>query len=141
MKPTLVPGIEHMLRFRVTDSKTVPALYAESEEFRQMPAVFATGYLVALLEWACIQAVDPHLDSPSELTLGVHIDVSHVAATPPGFEVTVHTKLIEVTGRRLVFKVWAHDGIETISEGTHERRMVDRVRFDDRVEAKRRQTA
>src|SRR5699024_9602472 len=101
--------------------KTVPNLYPESEEFKAMPEVFATGYLVGLLEWTCLQAVNPFLDFPNELTLGTNINVSHEAATPPGLEVTVHAKLTKVDGKRLEFDVEANDGIDIISRGTHER--------------------
>ena len=55
------PGLEYELRFRVPETKTVPALYPEAPEFQAMPRVFATGYLVGLLEWACILAIKPHL--------------------------------------------------------------------------------
>jgi len=66
MKDTLKAGLEYELRFRVPDNKTVPALYPESSEFQVMPRVFATGYMVGLIEWACIQAVNPHIDWPNE---------------------------------------------------------------------------
>src|SRR3990170_5230898 len=126
MRETLQAGIEHQLRFRVTPSKTVPVLYPEAEEFQAMPEVLAIGFLVGLLEWACIQAVKPHLDWPSEQTVGTHIDVSHLAATPPGLEVTAKVKLIEVDGRRLVFEVEAHDGVDLISRGRHERFIINK---------------
>ncbi len=83
-----------------------------------MPEVLATGFLVGLLEWACIQLVNPHLDWPTEQTLGTHVDVSHDAATPPGLAVTVTARLTAVEGRRLSFAVEAHDGIDLISHGT-----------------------
>lgn len=136
MKPTLRPGIEHEKRFRVPREKTVPALYQESPEFAQMPEVFATGFMVGLLEWACVEALEPHLDRPLEQTLGTHVDVSHLAATPPGFEVVVRVRLVEVDGRRLLFEVEAHDGADPISTGTHERAVIDRGRFDGRLEKK-----
>ncbi len=136
MKPTLRPGIEHEKRFRVPQSKTVPALYPESPEFGEMPEVLATGFMVGLLEWACVEALKPHLDWPSEQTLGTHVDVSHTAATPPGLEVAVRVRLAEVDGRRLLFEVQAHDGVDLITEGTHERAVIDRERFDARVEGK-----
>lgn len=130
MKETLKAGLEHELRFVVPPSKTVPALYPESTEFRQMPAVFATGFLVGLLEWACLLAVKPHLDWPSEQTVGTHVDVSHEAATPPGLVVTARAKLVAVDGRRLRFDVEADDGVDVIARGTHERAVVLRERFD-----------
>jgi len=136
MKPTLVPGIEHELRFRVPSNKVVPALYPESPEFQQMPEVFATGYLVGLLEWACIQAVNPHLDWPCEQTVGTYIDASHAAATPPGFEIKVNAKLVKVEGQRLTFDVRAHDGLNVVSWGRHERFVIDRARFVEKVNRK-----
>lgn len=136
MKDSLKPGLEYRLSFRVPASKTVPALYPESEEFQVMPTVFATGFLVGFLEWACIVAIKPHLDWPQEQTVGTHIDVSHSAATPPGLTVTATVKLLEVTGRRLRFAVEAHDGIDTIAEGTHERFVIDKAKFVDKVQRK-----
>jgi fluoroacetyl-CoA thioesterase len=138
MKGTLKPGVTYEHRFVVPSSKTVPALYPESEEFVAMPEVFATGFLVGLLEWACIKAINPHLDWPSEQTVGTHIDVSHEAATPPGFEVTAKVKLIEVSGKKLVFEVEAHDGVDPISKGRHERFIINKEKFDARVWEKKR---
>ena len=131
MKP-----IEYEFRYRVPETKTVPALYPEAPEFQEMPEVFATGYLVGLLEWACIQAIKPFLDWPREQTVGTHIDVSHSAATPPGMVVTVSVKLIEVQGRKLVFDVQAHDGVDLISRGRHERHVIERARFDEKAALK-----
>lgn len=137
MKETLRPDIEHEFRFRVSENKTVPALYPESPEFLEMPEVFATGFMVGLLEWACVEAINPHLDWPEEQTLGTHVGVSHTAATPIGLEITVRVRLIEVNGRRLKFEVEAHDGVDPITKGTHERFVIDRERFDARMEVKK----
>jgi fluoroacetyl-CoA thioesterase len=136
MKPSLKAGIEYEFRFRVPESKTVPALYPESPEFREMPQVFATGFMVGFLEWACIKAVNPHLEWPEEQTVGTHVNVSHTAATPPGFEVTAKVKLTLVDGRRLVFEVEANDGMDVISKGTHERFVINRTRFSEKVKQK-----
>lgn len=136
MRQTLQAGIRYEHKFTVPASKTVPALYPESEEFIAMPEVFATGFLVGLLEWACIRAINPHLDWPREQTVGVHIDVSHEAATPPGLEVTVTVRLTAVNGKKLSFEVEAHDGVDVISRGTHERFVVDKEKFSQRVAAK-----
>ncbi len=136
MKDSLKPGLEYAFRYRVPDSKTVPALYPESPEFQEMPKVLATGFLVGLLEWTCIQAVNPHLDWPREQSVGTRIQVDHTAATPPGLEVSVRVKLTEVDGRRLLFEVEAHDGIDRISQGTHERHVIDAARFAEQVKQK-----
>lgn len=138
MKETLKPGVTYEHRFVVPSSKTVPALFPEAEEFLAMPEVFATGFMVGLLEWACIRCVNPHIDWPAEQTVGTHINVSHQAATPPGLEVTVTVELVEVDGKRLVFQVEAHDGVDVISRGRHERFLINKERFDAKVGAKRR---
>ncbi|HZW58295.1 MAG TPA: hypothetical protein VFF30_18545 [Nitrososphaerales archaeon] len=65
MKDSLKIGIEYQFKFLIPRSKIVPALYPESPEFGVMPEVFATGFLVGLIEWACIQAVNPHIDWPA----------------------------------------------------------------------------
>ena len=137
MKDSLQPGLSYRHQFIIPLSKTVPSLYPESEEFIQMPEVFATGFLVGFLEWACILCVNPHLDWPDEQTVGTHIDVSHVAATPPGFEVIADVSLVEVDGKRLVFDVEAHDGVDLISSGRHERFIINRQKFDERLKTKR----
>jgi len=137
MKESLRPGIKYEHKFVIPSSKTVPALYPESEEFLAMPEVFATGFLVGFLEWACIKAINPHLNWPKEQTVGTHIDISHEAATPPGLEVTATVELVEVSGRKLVFAVEAHDGVELISRGRHERFIIDKEKFDAKVEKKK----
>jgi len=138
LKDSLIPGLRYEHRYRVPPEKTVPGLYPESPEFVAMPEVFATGFLVGLLEWACILALKPHLDWPREQTVGTHIDVSHCAATPPGMEITVRVELLEAEGRRLHFKVEAYDEVELISSGFHERFVIDRARFDAKVADKKR---
>jgi fluoroacetyl-CoA thioesterase len=136
MKPSLKPGIESSFTFRVTKSKTVPALYPEAPEFQQMPEVFATGFMVGFFEWACIRAVNPHLDWPEEQTVGTHINVSHLAATPPGLEVTAKVKIVAVDGRRLTFEIEASDGVDLISKGTHERFIINSAKFNEKIKQK-----
>jgi len=136
LKETLQPGIRYEHKFVVPISKTVPALYPESQEFVAMPEVFATGFLVGFLEWACIKAINPHLDWPKEQTVGTHINVSHDAATPPGLEVTATVELIKVEARKLLFSVEAHDGIDLISKGLHERFVINKEKFDARMTEK-----
>jgi fluoroacetyl-CoA thioesterase len=135
MKPTLKPGLTHRFAYRVPDDKTVPHLYPEVTDFRTMPRVFATGYMVGLMEWVCMQAMAPHLD-PGEGSLGVHVDVNHTAATPPGFTVTVDVECTQVVGKRVTFQVKAHDGVDQIGAGRHERFVVAWDRFNASVAAK-----
>ena len=137
MKDTLRAGLEGTYRYRVPASKTVPRIYEEAPDFQLMPEVLATGYLVALAEWACIELIKPHLDWPGEQSLGTHVNLSHLAATPPGLTVEIRSRLQAVEGRKLVFAISAHDGVDKISEGTHERHVIDAGRFDAKVAAKR----
>jgi fluoroacetyl-CoA thioesterase len=115
MKDTLKIGLEHIHKYRVPENKTVPFLYPEAPAFQEMPKVFATGFMVGLFEWACIEAMAPHLD-PGEGSVGTLVNVTHTAATPPGIE-----------GR---------DEVEVIGKGTHERFTVDFAKFNARVAKK-----
>jgi fluoroacetyl-CoA thioesterase len=138
MKDTLKAGLTSRFTFKVPPTKTVPHLYPEAESFQAMPAVLATGYMVGLLEWACVEALNPHLDWPREQSVGIHINVSHSAATPAGLTVTVDVRLDRVDGKKLYFTVSAHDGVDEISAGTHERFVVDAARFRAKVAEKAR---
>jgi fluoroacetyl-CoA thioesterase len=134
--PTLRPGLTYEFRYQVPATRTVPHLLPEAPDFAAMPQVLATGYLVGLLEWTCMQLLRPHIDWPAEQTVGTHIAISHEAATPPDLTVTVSAVLAEVVGRRLVFTVSAHDGHDTIARGTHERVLIDSQRFAEKAAAK-----
>ena len=125
MKDSLRSGLTFEFKFTVPENKTVPHLYPESSEFQAMPRVLATGFMVGLFEWACIQAINPHIDWPEEQTVGIHINLSHTAATPPGLTITVKGKLEEVEGRKLSFSLVADDGVDKISEGTHDRLVIN----------------
>jgi len=136
MKDSLKPGLTYQFEYEVPENKTVPFLYPEASELQQMPKVLATGFMVGLFEWTCIQAVNPHIDWPDEQTVGIAINLNHQAATPPGLTVSVKVKLEEVGGRKLVFSIVADDGIDKISEGTHERFVIDAAKFNAKVAEK-----
>ena len=136
MKPSLKSGLAFEFKFKVPENKTVPYLYPESPEFQIMPKVLATGFMVGLFEWACIQAINPHIDWPEEQTVGIHLNLSHVAATPPGLTITVKGKLEEVDGRKLSFSLVADDGVDKISEGTHERFIINAAKFNTKMALK-----
>jgi len=101
-----------------------------------MPKVLATGYMVGLLEWACVQANNPHLDWPNEQSVGTLVNFTHTAATPPGFTVTVRVKLEKIEGRKLSFSLVADDGLDEISQGTHERVVIDAAKFNSKMAEK-----
>ena len=137
MSPDLKAGIQFDFEYKVPDSKTVPRLYPEWREFGEMPEVFATGYLIGLMEGVCQLAIKPFLDWPREQSVGTHVNFSHLAATPPGLTVRVHCEVIGVDGRKVTFRAQAHDGHDLISEGTHERVVIDAARFNQRLQSKR----
>ena len=97
--------------------------------------VLATPVMIALMEEAARSSVDSRLD-PGQVTVGVNLNVSHLAATPVGMRVTARSELMAVAGRRLTFKVEAYDEGEKIGEGTHVRAIIQRERFMARVAAK-----
>jgi fluoroacetyl-CoA thioesterase len=78
----------------------------------------------------------PHLD-PGEGSVGVLVDFSHTAATPPGLTITVTATLTKVDGRKLEFEVRGHDGVDEIGGGRHRRAVVKWERFNEQVDKKR----
>jgi fluoroacetyl-CoA thioesterase len=136
MKESLQPGLTFQFSFTIPEEKTVPYLYPESPEFQVMPRVLATGFMVGLFEWACIRAVNPHIDWPREQTVGIDVHLNHCAATPPGLTVTVQGKIEKVEGKLLTFSLSAEDGVDRISEGTHQRFVIDADRFNSKAAAK-----
>ncbi|MCX5893015.1 MAG: thioesterase, partial [Deltaproteobacteria bacterium] len=78
----------------------------------------------------------PHLDWPREQTVGIHVDLNHTAATPPGLTVTVKGRLEKVEGRKLTFSLTADDGVDPISQGHHVRFVIDALKFNAKVKAK-----
>lgn len=138
MKSSLQPGLMFEFKFKIPENKTVPFLYPESPEFQVMPKVLATGFMVGLFEWACIKAINPYLDWPNEQTVGTDVQLSHEAATPPGLTVTVKVRLERVEGRKLTFSIVADDEIDKISEGRHERFVINAAKFNEKAEIKAR---
>jgi predicted thioesterase len=98
--------------------------------------VFASPAMIALMEAAAVACVEDGL-GPDKETLGVHLDVEHIAATPAGHNVTATAELIARHGRKLTFKVEARDESELIGRGRHTRIIVDSARFRSKVAAKR----
>jgi fluoroacetyl-CoA thioesterase len=137
MKPALEPGMAFEFTYTVPVEKTVPYLFPEFPEGGRMPEVLATGFLVGLLEFACIRFVNPHIDWPRQQTVGIQVSLSHTAATPPGFRVTVKGRLEKVDGRKLTFALEASDGADSICQATHERFIIDADKFNAAVARKK----
>ncbi len=97
--------------------------------------VLATPVMINLMEAAALDAVE-HLLPEGHQSLGTHLDVSHVAATPVGLEVRATAEVTAIEGRKIHFKVEAHDEAELIGAGSHVRVVVEVARFDRRVQKK-----
>lgn len=135
MKESLQKGLTFTHSYKVPENKTVPFVFQESDLFQSMPAVFATAFMVGLMEWSCMEALRPHMNE-GEISLGTNICVTHAAATPPGMEVKVEVTLLEVKGARTKWAIVARDEQDLIGEGTHERFSIDGEKFRGIVDKK-----
>ena len=136
MSPELKAGLRFEWRYVVPPRATVPGLYHDTPFCLDMPDVLATGYMVGMMELACIHGMMPFMDWPREQSLGTMVNFRHFAPTPPGMTLRIEGEVIEVEGRRVAFKVQAWDDVERICEGTHERVIIDPLRFNAKVALK-----
>ncbi len=130
LKERLRSGLSGEASVVVDESNTAIALGSGS-----VP-VFATPAMAALVEAAAVQAVAEVING-DQTTVGVYLDLQHLAATPVGLKVRAEAKLVNVEGRRLTFRVTAYDDVEQIGIGSHQRMLVDTDRFLARTKAKR----
>ena len=135
--PDLKPCLRFEWTYVVPERATVPRLYHDTAFCRDMPDVLATGYMVGMMELACLNGIMPFVDWPREQSVGVHVSFSHLAATPPGMTLTIRGEVTEVDGRRVKFRVEAWDGVDKITEGMHERMIIAPDRFNDRLAQKK----
>ncbi|MBN1318827.1 MAG: thioesterase family protein [Anaerolineales bacterium] len=125
----LKPGLTN------TITNTVTTQHLASSMGSGLAPVLATPFLVALCEECARLSVDPFLPEGLQ-TVGTHIDLYHIAATPPGMQVTIEAELVEIEGQKLRFKVSARDEVEKIGYGEHERFIIDTERFSNRLAKK-----
>lgn len=126
---SLRPGLTGSHRVVVADEHTAP--FVGSGKVR----VLATPVMINLIEAAALACCE-HLLPEGQQSLGIHLDVRHIAATPVGMAVTATAELVKVEGRTLTFRVEARDERELIGDGTHQRVVVNVERFDQRVQRK-----
>ncbi len=100
-----------------------------------LPQVLATPMMIMMMENAALAAIRPYLDR-DESAVGTAIDVRHLAATPVGREVRAEAEVVRVEGKRIEFKVSAHDETEAIGSGTHQRMVIDLASFNERLARK-----
>lgn len=132
ISPTLTriaPGLTGTAELVVTAEHTAP--FVGSGRI----AVLATPVMINLFEAAALAAVE-HLLPAGHQSLGIHLDVSHTAATPVGLRVTASAEVLRLEGRTVTFRVEARDPFEVIGGGTHQRVVVSVDRFDARVQRK-----
>ncbi len=130
----LVPGLEGKAQLTVSEQHLASAVGSG------LVRVFSTPMMIALMEHAAANAVHPMLEE-GQTSVGVRLDVEHLAPTPLGMHVRGYAKLTHVEGRILTFDVWAEDEQECIGRGTHRRAIIDRARFDKRVQEKSERSA
>lgn len=128
-KTKVQPGLVGKASCAVTTANTALALGSG-----EVP-VFATPALASVLEAAAIDALQGALED-GQTSVGVRLDIQHLAATPVGMTVHAEARLMTVEGRRLTFRVAASDDVEQIGVGVHQRVIVDRDRFIQRTLAK-----
>ncbi len=131
MKENVKPGTVGEEKFIVEEKHLIDFVHDG------MPAILCTPWLVWFLEHAARNAVLPVLE-PGESTVGVVVNVQHLAATPLGEEVICRARVISVDGTLVSFQLEAHDGHEQIARGTHKLRVIKAARLAKKVEAKKR---
>jgi len=119
MKESLVEGFEAKVSHTVTDDMSPAHLPAK---------VLSTPSMIQLMEETCLKSIEPHLDE-NETSVGTHVNVSHIGPANSGEEIEVSIRLATINRRRLTFEIEVSSPHGVISEGTHERAVVDSSRF------------
>jgi predicted thioesterase len=130
MNMPIAPGIVNEMTMTVQESDTARVSGGET-----LPPVLSTPRMISFMERTAMQAVASYLQ-PGQSTVGTVVNIRHLGASPVGMEVRFRAELVEVDRRRLRFKVEAWDQVEKIGEGEHERFIIDRARFDERLAEK-----
>lgn len=131
MKSTLAPGVSLAKKLVVDEARCITFMGREA-------MVYATPSMVSDVEYACYEAILPHLD-PGESSVGAQVSIDHLGPTPLGMQVRVEVRLVEMDRRRATFEFSVHDGIEEVGRGRHTRFVVDSAKTRQRLAAKRTQ--
>ena len=132
---SLTVGLRHCEQLTVEDRHTVPHVDSTWPGFADMPPVLATAMMIGFIEQTCIMGLRPFL-AEGQHTVGTHVDISHVAATPTGMTISAEVELTAIDGKTLLFRVSCRDEAGLIGEGTHKRALIDVNRFMDRLQQK-----
>lgn len=131
MKSSLVPGVTGEYQHRVVTENLV------SYRKPGAPAVMSTPWVLYAMETAAYEAIRPHLDA-TEASVGVGFQFEHLAATPPGETLVATATVTGVEGNKVLLDFEARDSHELVAKGKHVRAVIDRARFQNRLERKRR---
>ncbi len=129
MKSSLQPGISAEARHRVVTENLLSSLLPGA------PPVFATPWMLCVMETAAAQAIAPHLDA-GEASVGYGFEFQHVAPTPAGMTVVATAQIVAVKGNMVTLSIEARDDQEVIGRGTHVRAVIDLERFARRIKRK-----
>ena len=129
MKSTLQVGLVSTTHFTVDEARCIGFMGKEG-------MVYATPRMVLDVEHACRDLLLAHLDD-GEDSVGAHVSIDHLAATPLGLEVTIDVRLVEIEKRRVAFEFSVRDQIEDCGRGRHVRFVVDKAKSFERIKAKR----
>lgn len=129
MKQTLAAGLAGTKKLAIDEGRCISFMGREG-------MVYATPRMVGDVEYACRDFILPHLDA-GEDSVGTHVSIDHLAATPLGMEVTISIKVTAVEKRQVSFSFTVHDGLDECGRGSHVRFVVDSAKTQERVAAKR----
>ncbi len=128
-------GLKIKCEIEVTPQLTVPGNANKFKEFGDMPPVFATAMLVGFIEETAVKLIKPYYEN-NQTSLGTLVNFTHIAATPIGIKAFAEVELIKIEGKKLTFAVKCYDEYDVISEGMHERIIVDETRFMQKLAIK-----
>ena len=134
MSAVFKPGMTHEIAVKTKPEDSAQKFYPH------LPDVFATPFLVGLMERVSAELINQHLQ-PGEQSVGIAMDLKHMAATPLGMEIRVKTEVTAVEGRKLTFRLEAYDEVEKIGEANHERFIIQAAKFSARVADKAKKAA
>ena len=129
MKPTLKPGLETVKSIVVDEARCIGFMGKEG-------MVYATPRMVSDVEYACRDFLLAHLD-PGEDSVGAHVSIDHLAATPLGLTVRIEARIAELDRRKVIFEFSVHDPVEQVGRGKHVRFVVETAKTRERLAAKR----
>jgi fluoroacetyl-CoA thioesterase len=129
MKQSLKPGLELKKSVTVDEARCIGFMGKEG-------MVYATPRMVSDVEYACRDFLLDHLDA-GEDSVGAHVSIDHLAATPLGLTVEISAKVVEVDRRKVTFEFTVHDPVEPCGRGKHVRFVVETAKSRERLAAKR----